>query len=75
MSFGIPECEAKTTKEKRVIEIPKYLYGFTCETRQTEADSIPSNVLLEKRSGGDYFKFDFKSKKPIIVEQKQKNTN
>jgi hypothetical protein len=24
---------------------------------------MPSNVMLEKRSGGDYFKFDFKNQK------------
>ena len=34
---------------------------------------MPSNVMLEKRSGGDYFKFDFKNQKktvPIPIETK-----
>lgn len=84
-------------KEKSYTEIPKYLYGLTCETKASltpatpeekglisfkgsyannvacdknpsltnkdESNNIPSNVLLEKRSGGDYFKFDFKNQK------------
>lgn len=35
---------------------------------------IPNNILLEKRSGGDYFKFDFKNQKKNLQLQLQDHT-
>ena len=52
-----------------MIEIPKFLYGLTCENKNNvnaniTPTSLKGNVcLLEKRVGGDYFRFDFKNQK------------
>lgn len=53
-----------------MIEIPKFLYGLTCENKNNltvtniTPTSIKGNIChLEKRVGGDYFRFDFKNQK------------
>jgi hypothetical protein len=43
MLKNFKNLDVHSAKEKRLIEIPKYLYGFTCETRATVDEFVPVN--------------------------------